>query len=68
MARSTRTARWYRQPLVWLGSLIVLAFVAGSVWLFRVAMQYPDPPLDTGGGQKFRMPLESSPGTGPGRP
>lgn len=52
---------WYRHPLLWLGSFILLASLAGCVWLILVAMRYPDPPLDTGSRQMFRMPFEGPP-------
>lgn len=52
---------WYRHPLLWLGSFILLASLAGCIWMIVMATRYPDPPLDIGEQQTFRMPLESAP-------
>lgn len=61
MSEPGRGAPWYRHPLFWLGSLVLLASLVGCLWMIVMAARYPDPPLDTGSQQMFRMPLESAP-------
>lgn len=53
---------WYRHPLPWLGSFILVALVAGCAWLIVMAARYPDPPLDTGSQHHFRVPLDKASG------
>lgn len=60
MNEAQARGNWYRHPLLWLGSFILLASLAGCVWLIVMATRYPDPPLDTGSSQGFRMPLEGA--------
>ncbi|MFA7506133.1 MAG: hypothetical protein WCZ28_15645 [Burkholderiaceae bacterium] len=60
MNRTRSHAPWYRQPLFWLGSFILIASLAGCVWMIVMAARYPDPPLDTGSQQMFRMPLDGA--------
>src|SRR5690606_2245717 len=48
MNASKAGATWYRHPLLWLGSFILLASLAGCAWMIVMAARYPDPPLDTG--------------------
>lgn len=66
-SQARSATRWYRHPLAWLGSFILLASLAGCAWMVVMASRYPDPPLDTGNGQAFRMPLESESTPGPRR-
>mgnify|MGYP001465289053 CR=1 FL=1 len=61
MSASRSTHAWYRHPMLWLGSFILLASIAGCIWMIVMAARYPDPPLDTGSQQNFRMPLEGAP-------
>lgn len=55
-----RRGGWYRQPLFWLGSLVLVASLAGCVWMIVLAARYPDPALDTGGEQVFKVPSHPS--------
>jgi len=36
---------WYRQPVLWLGVVILLASLAGCVWMVVLGVRYADPPL-----------------------
>jgi len=65
MNASKAGATWYRHPLLWLGSFILLASLAGCAWMIVMAARYPDPPLDTGSPHSFRMPLEGAPAPAP---
>lgn len=45
---ATRTASaWYRQPVLWLGTAVFLASMAGCVWLIVLGVRHADTPLDT---------------------
>lgn len=49
---------WYRVPLLWLGLIILLASVAGSVHLIVVSQAYHTPEDVTGDSKSFRgVPL-----------
>jgi hypothetical protein len=49
---------WYRVPLLWLGLIILLASLAGSVHLIVVSQAYQTPGDVTGESQSFRgVPL-----------
>ena len=52
-------AAWHRQPLFWLGSLILVASLAGCAWMIVLAMRYPDPALDTGSERILKVPLSA---------
>ncbi|MCK9540010.1 hypothetical protein [Dokdonella sp.] len=47
---------WYRQPVVWLGAVLLAASLAGCVWMIVLATRYADEPLPTAGGQVFKVP------------
>ncbi|MEP7139039.1 MAG: hypothetical protein ABI745_05395 [Caldimonas sp.] len=59
-ARDLRGA-WYRQPIVWLGSAVFAASIAGCVWLIVVAERNVDPPLPVDGLQILKVPLTRTP-------
>ncbi len=64
-ARHPHRHGWLRQPLFWLGALILAASLAGCLWMIVLASRHPDPPLDTPGGQILRMPLGGQPAGAP---
>ena len=59
-ARDVRDA-WYRQPIVWVGAAVLVASIAGCVWLIVVAERHADPPLPVDGLQILKMPLTRPP-------
>lgn len=52
---------WCRQPIVWLGAVVLAASLAGCVWLIVVAERYTDPPLPVTELQILKMPLTRQP-------
>ncbi|MCC7330106.1 MAG: hypothetical protein IT484_08145 [Gammaproteobacteria bacterium] len=60
--------RWYRQPIIWLGALILTASLAGCLLLIVLGERYADEPLPVEG-HVFRMPLggAAAPPPGPAR-
>jgi hypothetical protein len=57
MSRVAAPDRWYRQPVLWLGGLILLTSLAGGVSMIVLGARYADPPLDGAGAQIMKMPL-----------
>lgn len=57
---------WFRQPVVWLGALILAASLAGCVAMLVLAWRHADAPVETGGGSVLKVPLRHSPGATPG--
>lgn len=51
---------WSRQPVVWLGALILAASIVGCVVMIVLALRFPDPPIDTHGGRAMNAPLQRS--------
>jgi len=51
---------WSRQPVVWLGALILAASIVGCVVTIVLALRFPDPPVETRGGQAMTLPLQRS--------
>jgi hypothetical protein len=51
---------WSRQPVVWLGALILAASIVGCVVTIVLALRFPDPPVETHGGQAMTAPLQRS--------
>jgi hypothetical protein len=39
-------ARWYRQPILWLGAAIFAASLAGCVWMIVLGARHADEPVD----------------------
>lgn len=39
-------AGWYRQPVLWLGLAILVASLAGCVWMIVLGQRYADIPLE----------------------
>lgn len=52
--------RWYRQPIIWLGTAILVASLAGCVLLIILGARYADEPLPVEG-PAFRIPLATAP-------
>ena len=47
---SSRTgigARWYQQPILWLGIAVFIASMAGCVWIIVAGARSADIPLET---------------------
>ena len=42
MGKSNRDEAWYRQPILWLGAVILAASLAGCIWMIVLAVQHPD--------------------------
>lgn len=49
-----------RQPLVWLGALILAASIVGCVVMIVLAFRFADPPVDTAGRHAMNVPLQRS--------
>lgn len=54
-AEPTRSA-WYRQPVLWLGTLLFAASIGGCVLMIVLGARHADAPLPTGG-EIMKMPL-----------
>ena len=57
---------WFRQPVVWLGALILAASLAGCAAMIVLAWRHADAPVETGGGSVLKVPLRHSTGAAPG--
>ena len=51
---------WSRQPVVWLGAVILAASIVGCVVTIVLALRFPDPPIDTRGSRAINAPLQRS--------
>ena len=40
-------ARWYQQPILWLGIAVFIASMAGCVWIIVASARSADIPLET---------------------
>lgn len=47
---------WYRQPVLWLGAVLLAASLGGCVLMIVLGARYADEPLPTAG-QVFKIPL-----------
>ena len=52
---------WYRQPILWLAALVLLASLMGCVVMIVVGSRYADPPLEATGQTVFKIPLAHPP-------
>lgn len=52
-------ARWYRQPILWLGMVLFVASLAGCVWLIVVAQRHVDPAVPTAEAL-FKVPVTAA--------
>lgn len=50
-------ACWHRQPVVWLGVLILALSLAGCVLLIVLAVRHADAPIPSVGGNVMKIPL-----------
>lgn len=50
-----------RQPVVWLGSAIFLASLAGCVLMIVLGTTAPDPPVPTPRGEILKVPMSRVP-------
>ena len=56
-------ACWYRQPILWLGALILAASLAGCMLMIVLAGIFADTPEPTAGREVMQMPLARMPDT-----
>jgi hypothetical protein len=40
--------RWYRQPIVWLGTAFFVVSMAGCIWIIVAGSRHTDDAIDTG--------------------
>jgi hypothetical protein len=50
-------ARWYRQPVAWLGALVLLASLAAVAATIVVAQRFEDEPLPVAGERILKAPV-----------
>ncbi|MET0498856.1 MAG: hypothetical protein ABW106_11385 [Steroidobacteraceae bacterium] len=56
---TSASERWYRQPIVWLGTAIFCASLAGCIGVIVLASRYEDEPLPVAGERVFKVPALS---------
>ena len=61
MRNADPSAAWFRQPVVWLGALILAATIAACFATIVLAWLHPDDPLPTRTTEVMRVPLEHAP-------
>jgi len=61
MSTQRDAGAWFRQPVVWLGALILGASIVGCVVVIVLASRFPDPPVDTHGDHAMNVPLQRAP-------
>jgi hypothetical protein len=52
-------ARWYRQPLLWLGALIFVGSLVGCVHMIVLAVRHADAPVETAPAVVFGVPASA---------
>ena len=62
---STARERWYGLPVVWLGAAILLASIAGCIYLIISASRYPDEPVRLSGNELLHVPVAREPQRSP---
>lgn len=45
-AAPARAGAWYRQPVLWMGAAILVASLAGCVWMIVLGARHADLPLE----------------------
>ena len=60
MNRVRGARAWFRQPVVWLGAVILVASVVGCVATIVLAWRHADTPVETTGGNVMKVPLRHS--------
>lgn len=59
MSRDQRRGNaWYLQPIVWLGMLVFVVALAGSIWLIVVAGGHEDDAIPVGNQRIFGVPTQ----------
>lgn len=61
-------ARWYRQPVAWLGAALFVALLAGCIAMIVVASRYPDDALPASGDRVLKVPIAHVPDLAPPAP
>lgn len=56
MSTDVQGGRWYRQPILWLGVVILLATLAGCVSMIVLGARYADEPVPVEGERVFKIP------------
>ncbi|RYD14331.1 MAG: hypothetical protein EOP90_14040 [Lysobacteraceae bacterium] len=68
MARDpTARGGWYRQPVAWLGLAILVASLAGCIWMIVLGARHADEPVPTGA-RVFKVPTTAPADAPPERP
>ena len=49
-------AKWFRQPVLWLGALIFVASVIGCIVTIVLASRHADAPVETVGASVMKVP------------
>lgn len=65
MDKRPPASRWYHQPVVWLGIVVLATVIAGCVHMIVLATRHADPPVETGSEVLFRMPRGDTPAPAP---
>ena len=55
-------AKWFRQPVLWLGAAIFLASLVGCIATIVLAWRHADAPVETAGGTVMKVPMRHQPG------
>ncbi|HEY8538729.1 MAG TPA: hypothetical protein VIL28_07665 [Steroidobacteraceae bacterium] len=56
MSTVVQGGRWYRQPVLWLGVVILLATLAGCISMIMLGARYADEPLSVESERVFKIP------------
>ena len=62
MSGADPSAAWYRQPIVWLGAVIMAATIAACIATITLAWLHPDEPLPTRTTEVMKVPVKHAPG------
>lgn len=58
---SDRPGEWYRQPILWLGAVLLAASLGGCVMMIVLGARHADEPLPIAGGKAFKVPVARPP-------
>jgi len=61
MSGADPSAAWFRQPIVWLGAVIMAATIAACFAVIVLASLHPDEPLTTRTTEVMKVPVEHAP-------
>lgn len=64
MIKPTAGGNWYRQPILWLGAVILFASLAGCISMVVLGMRYGDEPLPVSSERLLKIPAARSPESG----